>query len=249
MATKWMMMAPAALALSACQKQAQPPLTREGPASAAPTTSVAMTSAASVTAPPAQVVDRRVWSFDALEPDATPPGFGVVRTGEGKEPRFRVKAVADAPSKPNVLEQSDADETSNRYPIAVAEGTSFENVDLSVSCKAVAGKIDQACGLVWRYRDVNNYYVTRSNALEDNVRIYYVKAGKRVQLGSWSGKVFAGVWSKLRVQARGNRFVVHFAGQQVLDVQDTTFSGPGQVGIWTKADSVTQFDDLSARPL
>jgi hypothetical protein len=118
-----------------------------------------------------------------------------------------------------------------------------------VSCKPVSGKGDQGCGLVWRYRDANNYYLTRANALEDNVRLYHVKDGRRIQFASWNGKVASGRWHSLRVDAKGDRFEVYFDGQKVLDAKDSTFAEAGSVGVWTKADSVIQFDDLSASVL
>jgi hypothetical protein len=185
------------------------------------------------------------WNFDS-DKEGPPSGFSFGRTGQGKEGRWTVIAAADAPSKPNVLAQLDADPTDYRFPFAVADASSFKDVRLSVSCKAVSGKVDQGCGLVWRYRDANNYYVTRANALENNVRLYYVKDGKRVQFASWSGRVSSGQWHKLAVEATGDRFVVSFDDKKVMDAKDTTFADAGKIGVWTKADSVIQFDELSA---
>lgn len=189
------------------------------------------------------------WTFDTDKPEAPPAGFSFGRTGSGNAGRWVVVGAADAPSKPNVLAQLDTDSTDDRYPVAVADAASFKDVKLSVSCKPISGKVDQGCGLVWRYKDANNYYVTRANALEDNVRLYYVKDGKRRQFASWSGKVASNVWHKLRVEARGDRFAVYFDEQKVMEEKDSTFSEAGRVGVWTKADSVIQFDDLSAAAL
>jgi hypothetical protein len=119
---------------------------------------------------------------------------------------------------------------------------------LSVTCKPVAGKVDQACGLVFRYRDENNYYLTRANALEDNVRLYYVKDGRRTQIAGWNGKVTSGSWHQLGVEAVGDHFVISWDTKPVLQANDTTFSQAGKVGVWTKADSVTYFDDLTVMP-
>jgi hypothetical protein len=184
------------------------------------------------------------WTFDTDKTGAPPAGFSFGRTGGGKEGRWLVQASADAPSKPNVLVQADADTTDYRFPITVADASSFKDVKVSVSCRPVSGSVDQACGLVWRYKDANNYYLSRANALENNVRLYYVKDGKRIQISSWSGKVASKTWHKLEVEARADRFVVFFDGKKVLDANDSTFSGTGKVGVWTKADSVTEFDDL-----
>jgi hypothetical protein len=186
------------------------------------------------------------WGFDADKPDSPPAGFSFGRTGQGKEGRWVVVAAPDAPSKPNVLAQLDADPTDYRFPVAVVESSSFKDVTLSVSCKPVSGKVDQACGLVWRYKDARNYYLTRANALENNVRLYHVKDGNRIQFASWNGKVASQQWHKLRVEAKADHFEVYFDDKRVLDAKDTTFSDAGKVGVWTKADSVTQFDDLSA---
>jgi len=247
---KWIVCALCALALPACRKQdpepAQPSALPVASSAALP---VSSTAPAPEAVAPAKTEGARSWSFDGDTPGEAPRGFSFARTGEGREPRFVIEASGDAPSKPNVLVQRDADPTDFRFPMAVVEGASFTDVDLSVSCKAVSGKVDRACGLVWRYQDADNYYVTRANALEGNVRIYYVKAGKRVQLESWRGEVPTGAWVKLRVEAKGDHFVVSFGGAKILDVKDSTFSGAGKVGVWTKADSVTEFDDLSARPL
>ena len=120
--------------------------------------------------------------------------------------------------------------------------------------KPVSGREDQAAGLVWRYRDSDNYYVVRANALEDNVVLYKVERGKRSDLRakgagllSYGRKIDvpSGAWSSLRVVARGSVFVVHFNDQVLFEVEDLTFTQPGKVGVWTKADSVTYFDDLA----
>jgi hypothetical protein len=137
--------------------------------------------------------------------------------------------------------------------VAVLADVSAADVDLSVRFRPVSGRVDQAAGLVWRYRDQDNYYIVRANALEDNVVLYKVENGKRTDLpvrgeGRTYGKkaeVPSGQWSSLRVVAHGRLFEVHFNGAKLYEVEDATFSQPGKVGVWTKADSVTQFDDLT----
>ena len=191
---------------------------------------------------------RASWSFDADKADGTPAGFAFARTGDGPAGKWVVKAVKDAPSGGQVLAQVDADQTDNRFPVAVADKPSLADVALSVKCKPVSGAVDQACGLVLRYQDADNYYVTRANALEGNVRFYYVKGGKRQQVASWSGTVTSNAWHDYKIEAKGERFVVTFDGKQVLDVKDRTFAQAGKVGLWTKADSITYFDDLTVEP-
>jgi hypothetical protein len=189
------------------------------------------------------------WSFDADKADAPPAGFTFGRTGQGAEGKWLVKSVPDAPSGHNVLAQTDGDSTDYRFPVAVADAPAVKDVRLSVKCKPVAGKGDQGCGLVFRYRDVDNYYITRANALENNVRLYHVVKGRRVQFAGWDGKVASGAWHELRVEAKGDRFQVTFDGRKVMDARDATFADPGKVGVWTKADSIIYFDDLTAEPL
>ena len=133
---------------------------------------------------------------------------------------------------------------------------SAADVDLSVRFKPVSGRVDQAAGLVWRFQNEDNYYIVRANALENNVVLYKVENGKRTDLpvkgeGRTYGKkaqVPSGQWSTLRVVAAGPRFEVYFNGSKLYEVEDTTFSQAGKVGVWTKADSVTQFDDLTVAP-
>jgi hypothetical protein len=117
-----------------------------------------------------------------------------------------------------------------------------------VKCKPVSGRVAPACGVVFRYQDENDYYLTRANALEDNVRFYYVKNGRRIQLANWSVKVTSGAWHELHVDFQGDHIEVYWEGTKRIDAHDHSFSGPGRVGVWTKADSYTLFDDLTARP-
>ncbi|MBI5478611.1 MAG: hypothetical protein HY906_07150 [Deltaproteobacteria bacterium] len=188
----------------------------------------------------------RSWTFDGDAANAVPAGFTFSRTGSGAMGRWVVRAEADAPSRPNVLAQLDDDDTDVRFPVAVANGVSLLNLRLSVRCKPISGRVDQACGLVFRYRDENNYYITRANPLENNVRLYTVKDGRRWQIASWSGTVTAGAWHQYAVEARGDHLQVFWDGTKVLDHHDATFTVPGGVGVWTKADSIVYFDDLRA---
>ena len=191
----------------------------------------------------------RSWSFDSDPVDAPPPGFRCEKTGGGAPGRWIMRAEDDAPSARNVLAQVDPDDTNGRLPIAVADEPSLRDLRLSVKCKPVAGKVDQACGLVFRYKDANNYYLTRANALEGNVRLYFVKDGSRKQFASWSGEVATGRWQELRVEARGDQFRVFWNGALVIEERNPTFQEAGRVGVWTKADSITLFDDLTVAPL
>ena len=189
------------------------------------------------------------WDFQSDKVDEAPAGFSFGRTGKGRPGKWVVRIDPTAPAGDHVLAQVDTDDTGDRFPVAVADAPVLRDVRLEVRCKPVSGKVDQACGLVFRYRDENNYYVARANALEDNVRLYHVVGGRRRQFAGWNGKVAGQTWHTLAIEARGNRFQVLFDGSPVIDAQDDTFKEAGKVGVWTKADSVTHFDALSAKPL
>ncbi len=179
-------------------------------------------------------------SFDDLKTRAFPATWTGTKTGTG-EPKWAVVADATAPSKPNVLKQSgEAD-----YPIAFTSDASLKDGFVEVKFKPVAGKEDQAGGVIWRVKDANNYYIARANALEDNVRIYHFVNGKRTQFNGASQKVAPGQWHTLRANFSGNRFTVSFNGKELFTAEDDTFKDAGKVGVWTKADSVTLFDDFS----
>jgi N12 class adenine-specific DNA methylase len=182
-------------------------------------------------------------TFDQDETGKPPKSFSVGLTGQGKPGVWVVRK--DDSTHGNVLVQTDADTTDYRFPVVVYNDFSGTDVNLSVQFKALSGKGDQGAGLVWRYRDQNNYYVTRCNALEDNCTIYHVVNGRRVAFQNKGVKVASNVWHTLKLDAAGDHFVVTYDGAKVLDATDQTFKGAGKVGLWTKADSVIAFDDFS----
>jgi hypothetical protein len=182
--------------------------------------------------------------------DQPPKGFEFGHTARVGQPGKWI-VLADGPNK--VLAQTDADSTRSRFPVAVLTDVITADGDLSVRFKPMSGRVDQAAGLVWRYQNQDNYYIVRANALEDNVVLYKVENGKRIDLpvkgeGRTYGKkadVPAMQWSTLRVVATGRLFEVYFNGTKLYEVEDATFTQAGKVGVWTKADSVTHFDDLA----
>jgi hypothetical protein len=195
------------------------------------------------------VARAEVFDFESASVDSMPPGWSVAMTNDGGQPRW---AVVRADEGGQVLAQLSDDRTSQRFPLAILTTQQLRDGAISVRFKPVSGRVDQAAGLVWRYRDENNYYIVRANALEDNVVLYKVEDGNRVaispigQQGEYGQKheVPAGEWHTLSVQFLGRRFSVLFDGTKLYDVEDSTFTEPGRVGLWTKADSVTQFDDF-----
>ncbi len=193
--------------------------------------------------------------FEGMEPGKLPRGFSTALTGKGAPPVWVIVDDPTAPAGPKVVTQTTSDKTSYRFPICIYDGFTGKDPELSVSFKPISGRVDQAAGLVWRYQDANNYYVVRANALEDNVVLYKMEHGKRSDLkpkDAWffsygkDAPVTARRWSTLRVTVRGPHFSVWLDGEHLFDVEDDTFSGPGKVGVWTKADSVVAFDSLTA---
>jgi hypothetical protein len=182
--------------------------------------------------------------FEADTVGQPPPAFDFARTGGGADGKWVVRAEKGADNN-RVLLQESADATDYRFPVAVLKNSSFKDVALTVRARPLSGRVDQGFGLVWRYKDANNYYVTRCNALEDNCRVYHVVNGSRRQFGNQDLKVSTNAWHTMRVQATGNHIVVVCDGNRVFDGTDDTFKEAGRVGLWTKADSVIEFDDFS----
>ncbi|SRR6266849_644303 len=185
-----------------------------------------------------------IYNFDSDSVGQLPAKFHSARTGQGSESTWAVMADPTAPSKQNVVAQTSTDKTDYRFPLLIADEGSFRDLVLSVKFKAVSGSVDQAGGLVFRLKDPNNYYIVRANALEDNYRLYHVVDGRRRQFAGENFKVTPGVWHELRVEAVGNKFSCYYDGAKKIDATDETFKDAGKVGLWTKADSVTHFDDL-----
>jgi len=185
-----------------------------------------------------------VFNFEKDVIGQPPAGFTSYASGDGPAGKWLIQEMADAPSGKKVVVQTDADATGNRFPVLIAEVEGYTDVDASVKGKAISGKVDQGIGLVFRFRDPQSYYVVRANALEDNVRLYKMVDGRRKQLAGASVRVASMLWYTLRVVAQGDHIICYFDGQKVIDVHDATYA-QGKVGLWTKADSVTAFDDLT----
>ncbi len=179
-------------------------------------------------------------NFDDMKSGAAPAGWTATQTGSGRA-KWSVEKDDSAPSKPNVLKQSGQ----ATFPVCIKNDTSLKDGFVEVKFKPAAGKEDQAGGVIWRVQDANNYYISRANALEDNVTIYHTINGKRVAFKNINTKVTSGVWHTLRVDFKGNKFIVTFDGNKVIDATDESFANAGKVGVWTKADSVTLFDDFT----
>ena len=187
-------------------------------------------------------------SFGADAIGAAPKGWTATKTGKG-DSKWTIEQDKTAPSNSKVVKQSGR----ATYPLLLKDDTDIKDGFIQIKFKAVAGSEDRAGGVVWRARDAANYYVTRANALEDNVVLYKTVEGVRSALdiigreGGYGVAVSVPVnqWLTLRVEFKGSRFRVHYNGRQLFEVEDSTFPDAGKVGLWTKADSVTLFDEVT----
>jgi hypothetical protein len=178
--------------------------------------------------------------FDHDQPGKAPAGWTATQTGKGAA-KWSVVQDSTAPSQPNVLKQSGV----ATYPVGLRDDSHLKDGFVEVKFKALSGKEDQAGGLAWRAKDANNYYIARANALEGNVTIYHTINGRRTEKKRSSMKVAPNEWHSFRVDFQGSHFSVMFDGKKAIDWDDETFKDAGKVGVWTKADSVTLFDDFS----
>ncbi|MBV1799201.1 hypothetical protein [Siccirubricoccus sp. G192] len=184
--------------------------------------------------------------FEDMPVGGPPLGFALGFTGGGPPPRWVVLDDPSAPAGPRVLAETSRDRTDTRFPHAVLDGFEARDVAAAVRFRPVDGRVDQAAGLVVRYRDARNYYVARANALENNVRLYRVVDGRRIQFAGTDARVPRDRWQALGLMVRGDRFEISLDGRMLFAAADRTFTGAGRVGVWTKADSLTHFDALEA---
>jgi hypothetical protein len=188
-------------------------------------------------------------NFEDRPAGGPPLSFDTGLTGKGGPVRWELLEDETAPNGPTVLAETSGDRTDYRFPLAILKGFEATDVEVRVRFKPVSGKVDQAAGLMVRVRDANNYYIARANALEGNVRLYKVVDGKRWQFAGADVKVPTGKWQELGLKIEGDRLTVSLDGKELFKATDQTFTEAGRVGLWTKADSLTHFDDLVVRRL
>jgi uncharacterized membrane protein YkoI len=192
----------------------------------------------------------RIWNFNADVLEKTAVGFSIAETGgEGKLATWQVIEDKSAPSPSNVFALTKNENYGSTFNLVIAEDTSYKNLDISVKVKAVSGKEDQGGGPIWRAKDADNYYIARWNPLENNFRVYFVKDGRRKQLGNANVKVPSDQWHTIRIVMIGQKIDAYLNGEKLITVEDSTFAAAGMVGLWTKADAATSFDDLSVIPI
>jgi hypothetical protein len=187
-------------------------------------------------------------TFAGEQTGALPKTFETALTGQGQAGRWEVIEDPTADDG-RALAQLNSDPTDYRFPLAIYTSTSATNVEITARFKPVSGKVDESGGVVVRWRDNNNYYVARANALEDNVRFYRVIAGRRQELAGANIRVTPREWHTLTLRAEGDRFTVTYDGKSLYTTTDKTLPAAGKAGLWTKADSVTHFGRIDIKVL
>jgi 3-keto-disaccharide hydrolase len=189
--------------------------------------------------------------FDPCAPGKLPEKWTVAMTHAGAAPQWQLVQDESAPGGACVLAQTSQDRTAGRFPLAIWDGAVIRDGQVSVAFKAVTGSVDRAAGIVWRYRDPNNYYIVRANALENNVVFYKVENGTRASIApkglpsrayGVKRNIPKGRWNTLEVTFSGSLFTILLNGERLFEAEDRTFAQAGRTGLWTKADSVTYFD-------
>jgi hypothetical protein len=187
----------------------------------------------------------RPLTFSKDSAGKAPAGWTVARTGKGDGSAWSVVADDSAPGKTGFALMQTAASPTAMFNLCVLEDSRFLDGEVEVRFKAVKGDHDQGGGIVWRYQDANNYYIARMNPLEDNVRLYKVVDGKRLQLATDDKvKAEAGTWHTLKIKHVGKQIEVWLNGKKLLEAAEDTFAKAGKVGLWTKADAQTRFDML-----
>lgn len=192
----------------------------------------------------------RDYRFTKDDAGKVPAGWKAEQTGKGEGSVWKVLADPTAPSISGFVLAQTASGPKTLFNLCIAQDTRYRNVEVSVAFKAQQGVEDQGGGIVWRFQDANNYYVARMNPLEDNYRFYKVVAGKRTQLATKEDiKVPAGEWHTLRIRNVGDKVECYLDGKKMLGATDDTFTMAGKVGLWTKADARTYFDQFRVHDL
>jgi len=196
----------------------------------------------------AQTIDK-VWHFDDIPTGSLPAGWEIDATNpKGDLASWQVVRDKSAPSPSGVLALTSINHNDRAtFNLCHTDDLSFLNGDIEVKFKANTGKVDQGGGVIWRVLDAKNYYIARFNPLEDNFRLYIVKDGKRGLLSDAKAVLRSGKWHTLKIVQQGDQYAGYLNGKKYFEGRDSTFAGSGGVGLWTKADAVTSFDDFSVK--
>jgi hypothetical protein len=187
------------------------------------------------------------WDFQNATVGDLPTGWTAAKTGDGPGSVWKVQEDPTAPAGSKVLSQTSVEGPNALFNLCLARGTKFQDVDLKTSLKAIAGKRDQGGGPVWRCQDKDNYYIARLNPLEGDFRLFHVVKGKRTMLGKpVQVSEPAGGWHTIHIVHVGMHIECYLNDKKLVELDDSTLSEPGMIGLWTKADAVTSFDGVTA---
>jgi hypothetical protein len=186
----------------------------------------------------------REWTFEDATVGALPSGWVAAKTGEGPGSVWKIVVAEVGGKKTQALAQTSFEGPDALFNLCVAKDVKQLDVDLSVQIKAVSGQNDRGGGLVWRYQDAKNYYITRWNPLEDNFRVYHVVDGKRTVLAHAAVMLPQDQWHTVRAVQQGEHIQCYLDGKLLLDVNDATIKAAGAIGLWSKSDAVSWFDNV-----
>ncbi len=193
--------------------------------------------------------EKKVAEFSKNELGKVPSGWSAGHTGKDGGGKWAVIADATAPSKSGHVLAQVGESPGPVFNLCVADGAKLQDLEVSVQFKSIKGKRDQGGGIVWRYIDADNYYIARFNPLENNYRLYKIVAGKRIQLATAEELVVAdGQWHTLTIRMVGDAIVCQLNGKKILEAKDNALPNAGKVGLWTKADAQTAFDQFFIVP-
>lgn len=192
----------------------------------------------------------RTWSFDDEKPDAIAAGFTPTQTGEKADPpaTWAIVADPDAPSPPHAFGVTKTVGVNKTFNNALIEGTSYKDFELSVMLRPVSGTNNQGGGVMFRAKGVDDHYIARWNPVENNFRVYAMLGGARVDIAAAPLELDPKAWHQLRVVVAGDRIETFVDDKPIVQANDKSLSDAGMIGLWTKGDAATMFDDLTITP-
>ena len=187
---------------------------------------------------------RQEWNFDQEQSGVLPGQFSIGTLFDGRQAGdWQVLATDRAKSPPHVLAQLMAKGAEHAYKITLVKEIVASDISLEVAFLSIQGNADMGGGLIWRAVDDRNYYLTRANPLEQNIRVYRVVKGVRHLLENFNQTIDVKRWHTLRVIHRGCDITIFYDDKPTFNLCDKTFQ-IGMIGLWAKSDAVTYFDDL-----
>lgn len=190
--------------------------------------------------------DTQTWTFDDLAPGPPPTGFRLAETGgQGTPATWAVVAQNTSPTPPHAFGITESRNDKRTYNLALVEGTAYTDVDLTVTLRAESGELNQGGGPIWRVKDPSNYYIARWDPVEDNAYLYVMQGGVRTALAKVDLTIDHEAWHTLHVVMEGSHMELFIDDEPVLEADDRSLREPGMIGLWTKSDGATLFDDLS----